>query len=178
MKSWLVISFGGVANRERRHLGKKTFGIKGARAPERRIVRTILGRLAFGPSPLGTPGRRIDRAFLGRQAFGSSPIGALALSLLAKGAGPGPMVPTPPKLTNHSDAISIIISVIVKPVWHLKIMIVVENCWFTLDNGGAGNLNLIWCLKEILNFIREKVESYLPFPSFPFLSRLDCTTTT
>ena len=72
MKSRLVISFDGVADRGRKHLGKKTFGIKGARALGRRIVRTILGRLAFGPSP----------------------IGALVLGRLARGTGPGPMVPT------------------------------------------------------------------------------------
>ena len=71
MKSRLVISFGGVADRERKHLGKKTFGVKGARAPRRRIVRATLGWLAFGPSP----------------------IGALVLGRLARGTGLGPWYP-------------------------------------------------------------------------------------
>ena len=53
MKSRLAVSFGGVADRERKHLGKKAFGIRGARAPGQRIVRAFLGRLAFGPSPIG-----------------------------------------------------------------------------------------------------------------------------
>ena len=94
MKSRLVVSFGGVADRERKHLGKKAFEIRGARAPRRRIDRAFLGRLAFGPSPFGVPGRRIDQAFLGRLAFGPSPIGALGLGRLARGTVPGPMVPT------------------------------------------------------------------------------------
>ena len=94
MKSRLVISFGGVADRERKHQGKNTFRIKGARAPGRRIVRAILGRLAFGSSPLRALRRRIDLAFLGRPAFGPSPIAALVLGRLARGTGPGPMVPT------------------------------------------------------------------------------------
>ena len=71
MKSRLAVSFGGVADRERTHLGKKAFG--------RRIVRAFLCRLAFRPSPLGAPERRIDQTFLGRPAFGPSPIGALVL---------------------------------------------------------------------------------------------------
>ena len=93
MKIRLAVSFGGVANRERQHLGKKASKIKGARAPGRRIVRALLGRLAFEPSPLGAPGWRIDQAFLGRLAFGPSPIGALVLGRLAKGTRPGSMVP-------------------------------------------------------------------------------------
>ena len=52
MKSRLIVSFGGVADRERKHLGKKAFGIRGARAPGRRIDRAFLGRLAFGLSPI------------------------------------------------------------------------------------------------------------------------------
>ena len=75
-------------------LGKKASGIRGTRAPERRIVRAFLGWLAFGPSPLGAPGRRIDRAFLGRSAFGPSSIGALMLGRLARGTRPESMVPT------------------------------------------------------------------------------------
>ena len=79
MKSRLAVSFAGVAYWERKHLGKKASGIRGARAPERSINWVFLDRLAFGPSPFGLPRRRIDRAFLGRLAFGSSPIGALGL---------------------------------------------------------------------------------------------------
>ena len=96
MKSRLAVSFGGVANRERKHLGEEASGIRGARAPGRRIDLVFLGRLAFGPSPFGVPGRRIDRAYLSRLAFGSCPIGALGLGRLARGTEPGPMVPTMP----------------------------------------------------------------------------------
>ena len=71
MKNWLAVSFGGVADWERKHLGEKASGIRGTRAP----------------------GRRIDRAFLGRLAFETSPIGALRLGRLARGTEPGPMVP-------------------------------------------------------------------------------------
>ena len=94
MKSRLVVSFGGVVDLERKHLGKKASGIRGARAPGRRIDRAFLGRLAFGPSSFGVSERRIDRTFLGRLAFLPSPIGALGLSQLARGTEPGPMVPT------------------------------------------------------------------------------------
>ena len=62
MNSRLAISFGGVADRERKHLGKKASGIRGAQAPGRRIDWAFLGRLDFGPSTLGALGRRIDRA--------------------------------------------------------------------------------------------------------------------
>ena len=53
-----------------------------------------MGRLAFGPNPLGVPGRRVGRAFLGRLASGPNPFRALGLGRLARGAGPGPKVPT------------------------------------------------------------------------------------
>ena len=96
MKSRFAISFGGVADRERKHLGKKASGIRGARAPWRRIDRAFLGRLAFGPSPFGVPGRRIDRAFLGWLDFRPSPIRALGLAQLARGTELGPMVPIMP----------------------------------------------------------------------------------
>ena len=96
MKSLLVISFGGVNDRERKHLGKKASGIRGTRAPGRRIYQAFLGRLAFGPSPLGVPGWRIDRTFLGRLAFEPSPIEALGLGRLARGTEPEPMVPIMP----------------------------------------------------------------------------------
>ena len=96
MKSRLAVSFCGVSDRERKHLGKKASGIRGARAPGRRIDQAFLGRLAFWPSPFGVLGGRIDWAFLGRLAFGPSLIGALGLGRLARGIEPGPMVPTMP----------------------------------------------------------------------------------
>ena len=74
MKSWLTISFARVANRERKHLGKKASRIRGTWAP----------------------GRRIDLAFLGRLDFGPSSIGALGLGRLARGTQLGLMVPTVP----------------------------------------------------------------------------------
>ena len=55
-----------------------------------------MGRLVFGPSPFGVPGLRIDQAFLGQLASGPSPFGALGLVQLARGIGPGTMVPTMP----------------------------------------------------------------------------------
>ena len=102
MKSRLAISFGGVADRERKHLGKEASGIKGTRAPGRRIDRAFLGQLAFGPSLFGVPGRRISRAFLGRLAFGPSPIGALRLGRLTRGTELGPMVPTSGNILGRS----------------------------------------------------------------------------
>ena len=94
MKSQLTVSFDGVTDRERKHLGKKASRIRGSWALRRRIDRAFLGRLTFGSSLFGVSGRRIDRAFLGRLAFGSNPIGALGLGRLARGTEPGPMVPT------------------------------------------------------------------------------------
>ena len=89
MESRLAVSFGKVIDRERKHSGEEAFGhlgtsgkevsgIKGARAPGRRVARafmslfTILSRLTLGPSP----------------------IGALGMGRLARGTEPGPMVPT------------------------------------------------------------------------------------
>ena len=93
MKSRLAVSFGGVADRERKHLGKKASRIRCARAPRRRIVRAFLGWLAFGSNPLGASGQRIDRAFLGKPALRSSPIRALVLGRLARGTEYGPWYP-------------------------------------------------------------------------------------
>ena len=104
MKSRLAVSFGGVVDEERKHLGKETSGIKGVRAPGQRIDQAFLGRLAFRHSLLGIPKRRIGRAFLGRLAFGPSPIGALGLDRLARGTECGPMVPTmPPFSVDEED---------------------------------------------------------------------------
>ena len=97
MESRLSVSYGKVADRERKHsgeeasrnlgaLGKEAFGIRGARVPGRRIARV--------------PGRRIARVFLGlfivlgRLALGPGPIRALGLGRLARGTEPGPMVRT------------------------------------------------------------------------------------
>ena len=91
MESRLTVSFGKVADRERKHpseeacghqgaLGKEAFGIRGARAPGGRVSWVFLGLFTV----------------LGRLALGLGPIGALGLGRLAKGAEPGPMVPTMP----------------------------------------------------------------------------------
>ena len=114
MKSRLAASFGGVVDRERKHLGKKSSGYE---IPGQRTDRTFLGQLAFGPSsfgvprrrtgraslgwlasrpnPFGVPGRRTGRASLGWLASGPNRFGALGLGRLARGAEPGLMVPTP-----------------------------------------------------------------------------------
>ena len=49
-----------------------------------------------GPNPLGVPGIRVGRAFLGQLVLGPFPFEALGLGWLARGAGPGPKVPTMP----------------------------------------------------------------------------------
>ena len=65
-------------------------------ASGQRIGRAFLGRLVFRPNPLGVPGRRVDQAFLGQLVLGSFPFEALGSGRLARGAGPGPKVPTMP----------------------------------------------------------------------------------
>ena len=125
MKSRLIVLFGGVADRERKHLGKKASRIRDARAPGRRIVRAFLGRLDFGPSPLGVPRRRIDLAFLGWSAFGPSPIGALVLGRLARRTGTRSMVPTMPPFFLPGRAIV--------PGWKKRASLTVIS-WGTVDN--------------------------------------------
>ena len=49
-----------------------------------------------GPNPLGVPGWRVGRAFLGQLVSGPFPFEALGSGRLARGAGPGPKVPTMP----------------------------------------------------------------------------------
>ena len=62
MKIRLAVSFGEVADRERRHLSEGVFGhlvasgkeasrVRGARVLGRRFSRAFLGRLSFGPGP-------------------------------------------------------------------------------------------------------------------------------
>ena len=91
MKGRLAILFGKVADRERKHLGEKASGhlgalrneasgIRGDRAPGRRVARAFLGLLTI----------------LGRLGLGLGPIRALGLGWLARGTEPGPMVPTMP----------------------------------------------------------------------------------
>ena len=91
MKSRLAISLGEVVDRERKHpgeevfghlgtLGKEASGIRGARAPGRRVARAFLGPLTV----------------LGWLALRPGPIGALGLGWLARGTEPRPMVPTMP----------------------------------------------------------------------------------
>ena len=93
MESRLAVSFGKVADQERKHpgeeasrhlsaSGKEASGIRGARAPERRVAWAFLGLFTV----------------LGRLALGSGPIGALELGRLAMGTKPGPMLPTMPPL--------------------------------------------------------------------------------
>ena len=80
MKSWLAISFGEVADREKKHpseeasghldaSGKEASRIRGARALGLRVVRVFLGLLNV----------------LGRPALGPGPIGALGMGRLARG---------------------------------------------------------------------------------------------
>ena len=89
MESRLAVSFGKVADRERKHpgeeasghlgaSGKEASGIRGARAPRWRVVRAFLGLFTV----------------LGRLALGPGPIGALGLSRLARGTELRPMIPT------------------------------------------------------------------------------------
>ena len=89
MKSQLEISFGEVANRERKHpgekasghhgaSGKEASGVRGARALERRVAWAFLGLFTV----------------LGLLVLRPGPIGALGLARMAMGTELGPMVPT------------------------------------------------------------------------------------
>ena len=91
MESRLTVSFGKVADRERKHPGEEASGHQGAS-----------GKEASGIRGDRAPGQKVARAFLGlftvlgRLALGHSPIEALRLGRLARGTEPGPMVPTMP----------------------------------------------------------------------------------
>ena len=76
MKSLLAISFGGVADRERKHPDEEASGMRGARAPRRRIDWAFLGRLAFGPGPIGHPDGGLSGLFWAGRLLGLVPSGA------------------------------------------------------------------------------------------------------
>ena len=83
MKSRLVIPFGEVADREKKHPGEEASGHLGASGNE-----------ASGIRDARAPRRRVARAFLGlltvlsRLALGLGPIGALELGWLARETEP------------------------------------------------------------------------------------------
>ena len=85
MKSWLTVSFGEVADWERKHPGEGASGHLGASGNE-----------ASGIRGARVPGRKVARAFLGQLTLGPSPFGAIGLGRLARGTELGPMVPTMP----------------------------------------------------------------------------------
>ena len=94
----------------------------------RRINRAFLGRLVSRPNPLGVPGWRVGRAFLG-QITVPFPFGALGLGRLARGAGPGPKVPTPPrkypkKFSIHKIDVHIVTQNIIL-IQEIKILIII-----------------------------------------------------
>ena len=62
--------------------------------PGRRVGQAFQGQLVSGSFPFGVPGRRVDREFLGQLVSGTFPFGALGSGRLARGARPGPKVPT------------------------------------------------------------------------------------
>ena len=99
IKSRLAISFGEVADWERKHPGDKASGHLGVSGKEASEIR---GAKALGRRVVRALGRRVARAFLGLLtilgglALGPSPIGAFGLGQLARGIEPGPMVPTMP----------------------------------------------------------------------------------
>ena len=91
MESRLAVSLSRVADRERKHPGEEASGHQSA-----------LGKEASGMRGARAPGRRVARAFLGLftilrwLALGPGPIGALGLGRLARGTDPGLMVPIRP----------------------------------------------------------------------------------
>ena len=89
MESRLAVSLGRVADRERKHpgeeaswhygaSGEEASGVRGDRAPGRRVVRAFLGLFTV----------------VGRLTLGPGPIEILGLGRLAWGTEPEPMVPT------------------------------------------------------------------------------------
>ena len=86
MKSRLTVSFGEVADRERKHPGEGAFGHLSASGKEASWIR----------GAARVHGRKVARAFLGRMTLGPGPFGAIGLGRLARGTEPRPMVPTMP----------------------------------------------------------------------------------
>ena len=84
MKIRLAVSFGEVADQERRHLSEGVSGNLGASGNEASGV---------GARVLE---RKFSRAFMGRLTLGLGPVGAIRLGQLARGTDPEPMVPTMP----------------------------------------------------------------------------------
>ena len=105
MKHRLTISFGEVADREKRHpsegvsghlgaSGKEASEIRGARVPGRKVARVFMDRLTLGSGPVGAMlGRKFSRTFLGRLTLRLSPVGAIGLGRLAREPSPDPWYP-------------------------------------------------------------------------------------
>ena len=108
MKIRLAVSFGKVADRERRHpsegvsrhlgaSGNEASEIRGARVPERKVAWAFLGQLTLGPGPIGAvPERKFSQVFLGQLTLGPGHVRAIGLGWSARGTEPMPMVPTMP----------------------------------------------------------------------------------
>ena len=82
MESRWAVSFGEVADQERRH-------------PSEGVSRHLVssGKEASGVRGARVLGQRFSRSFLGRLSFRTGPVGAIGLGRLAWGTEPGPMVP-------------------------------------------------------------------------------------
>ena len=83
MKIRLAVSFGEVADRERRHPSE---GVSRHLVASRNEASGVRGARVLG--------RKFSRAFLGRLTLGPFPVGAIGLGRLARGTEPEPMVPT------------------------------------------------------------------------------------
>ena len=83
MKSRLSVSFGEVADWERRHPSE---GVSRQLVASRKEASRVRGARVLE--------RKFSRAFLGRLTLGPFPVGAIGLGRLARGTEPEPMVPT------------------------------------------------------------------------------------
>ena len=94
MKRWLTVSFGGVTDWERAHLGDEASGMNSAwgkhPGDEASRMNNAQGKHLDERCPGSRAPGRIDRAFLGRLAFGPGPMRALGL---AGWLGLGPWIP-------------------------------------------------------------------------------------